>query len=477
MPTTEDRTMTELLQGAPTRAIDALEARLDGDLYRPEDEGWDEARTPWNLAVDQRPAAVVLAESAADVAETILAARADGLRVAPQGTGHAAAPLGDLSGTILLRTTRMHRVDVDPAARRARVEAGTVWQEVSDAAAEHGLAALAGSSHDVGVLGYSLGGGLSWLARKHGLAANTILAAEIVDADGRIRRVDADNDPELFWALRGGGGSFAVVTAVELRLFPIAEVFAGVLFFPIERAQEVLEAWLDWTETVPEDVTSCGRIMRFPPLPEVPEPLRGNAFALVEAVFLTSPEEADASLAPLRALGPAMDTFRVMPARELSTLHMDPPHAVPGVGDGLLLGRADAATIAAFVEAAGADSGSSLLSVEMRHLGGAAGRPAPGGGAATFVGCDYVVFAVGIAATPELHVASERDSKRVVAALAPWDAGRDYMNFRETRSTGARLFSAAVHEKLAAIKRRVDPRDVIRSNHPVLPATASSSRA
>ena len=296
--------MTELLQGAPARAIDALEERLDGDLYRPDDEGWDEARTPWNLAVDQRPAAVVLAESAADVAETVLAARADGLRVAPQGTGHAAAPLGDLTGTILLRTTRMHRVDVDPHDRRARVEAGAVWQEVSDAAAEHGLAALAGSSHDVGVLGYSLGGGLSWLARKHGLAANTILAAEIVDAEGRIRRVDADNDPELFWALRGGGGSFAIVTAVELRLFPIAEVFAGVLFFPIERAQDVLEAWLDWTETVPDEVTSCGRIMRFPELPDVPEPLRGNAFALVEAVFLTSPDEANAALAPLRAPRP-----------------------------------------------------------------------------------------------------------------------------------------------------------------------------
>ena len=467
--------MTGLLQGAPARAIDALEERLEGDLYRPDDDGWDEARTPWNLAVDQRPAAVVLAESAADVAETVLAARADGLRVAPQGTGHAAAPLGDLAGTILLRTTRMHGVEVDPQARRARVEAGAVWQEVTDAAAEHGLAALAGSSHDVGVLGYSLGGGLSWLARKHGLAANTILAAEIVDADGRIRRVDADNDPELFWALRGGGGSFAIVTAVELRLFPITEVFAGVLFFPVERAQDVLEAWLDWTETVPDEVTSCGRIMRFPALPDVPEPLRGNAFALVEAVFLTSPEAANAALAPLRALGPAMDTFRVMPARELSTLHMDPPHAVPGVGDGLLLDRVEPATIEAIVDAAGADSGSSLLSVELRQLGGAVGRTEPGAGAATFADASFAIFAVGIAATPELHAASERDSARVVAAVAPWDAGRDYMNFRETRSTGARLFSAAIHERLAEIKRRVDPRDLIRSNHPVLQPTVSSS--
>ncbi len=212
-----------------------------------------------------------------------------------------------------------------------------------------------------------------------------------------------------------------------------------------------------------------------PPFPEVPEPLRGKAFALVEAVFTGEPAAAGDLLAPLRALGPAMDTFRVMPARELSTLHMDPPHPVPGVGDGLLLGSADADTIAALVESAGAESGSSLLSVELRQLGGALDRVAEGDGAASFAGCAYAVFAVGIAATPELHAASERDSKRVVQALERWDAGRDYMNFRETRSSGERLFSAGVHERLRAIKRRVDPRDLIRSNHPVRPATASSS--
>jgi FAD binding domain-containing protein/berberine-like enzyme len=472
----EDRPMTELLRDAAAAALDTLAEHLDGDLYRPGDADWDEARTAWNLAVDQRPAAVVAAESAADVSLTIRAARAEGLRVAPQGTGHAAAAIGDLSGTILLRTTRMRRVDVDPHDRRARVEAGVIWQEVTDAAAEHGLAGLAGSSHDVGVFGYALGGGLSWLARKHGLAANTILAAEIVDAEGRIRRIDAESDPELFWAIRGGGGSFAIVTALELRLFPIAEVVAGVLFFPIERASEVLNAWLEWTKGVPEEVTSCGRIMRFPPFPEVPEPLRGNAFALVEAVVTDDLDAADDLLAPLRALGPAMDTFRRMPARELSTLHMDPPNPVPGVGDGLLLGSADADTVAAIVASAGADSGSSLLSVEMRQLGGALDRRAPGDGAATFAGCEYAVFAVGIAATPELYAASERDSRRVVAALEPWDSGRDYMNFRETRSSGARLFSAEIHERLRAIKRRVDPRDLIRSNHPVRPATASNSR-
>jgi FAD/FMN-containing dehydrogenase len=444
---------------------------LAGELVSPEQPEWDAARRAWNLAVDQRPAYVALPATAADVVAVGAFARRNGLRVAPQGTGHNAAPIPGLEDTILVSTQQLRGVEIDAVAQIARVQAGTLWLEVTEASTPFGLYPLSGSSPDVGVVGYTLGGGLSWLARKHGLAANSILAAEIVDAEGRIRRIDGDHDPELFWAIRGGGGAFAVVTALELRLLPIEEVYAGVLFFPIDRATDVLEAWVEWTATVPEEVTSCGRIMRFPPLPDVPEPLRGNAFALVEAVFLDGAQAADELLAPLRALGPAMDTFRVMPARELSTLHMDPPHAVPGVGDGRLLGSADAETVAAIVEAAGADSGSSLLSVEVRHLGGALDRTSPGDGAATFEDSAYAVFAVGIAATPELYEASERDSKRVVAALAPWDAGRDYMNFRETRSTGARLFSAATHERLRQVKRRVDPFDVIRSNHPVRPAT------
>jgi UDP-N-acetylenolpyruvoylglucosamine reductase len=459
--------MTEMLVGAAATALADLAARLEGELVRPGDDAWDEARTAWNLAADQRPAAVVLAESASDVAETIRAARRDGLRVAPQGTGHAASALGDLSGTILLRTTRLHGVEVDPHDRRARVEAGAVWQEVTDAAAEHGLAALAGSSHDVGVLGYSLGGGISWLARKHGLAANSILAAEIVDADGRIRRIDAENDPDLFWAIRGGGGSFAVVTALEIRLFPIAEVYAGVLFFPLVRAQEVLEAYFEWAASTPEELSSCGRIMRFPPFPDVPEPLRGKAFALVEVVYTGDAAAGEALVAPLRELGPVLDTTGTIPARELSRLHMDPPGPVPGLGDGRLLAGVDADTVRAVVDSAGADSGSSLLSVEFRQLGGALDRTAPGDGAATFAGSSYGLFAVGIAATPELRAAAERDVKRVIAALEPWDSGRDYMNFRESRSDGTRLFSAERYERLLEIKRRIDPHDLIRSNHPV----------
>src|SRR6476619_3002884 len=212
-------------------------------LVLPHEPGWNEARVAWNLAVDQQPAAVALPESAADVAAVVRGARRRGLRVAPQGTGHNAAAIGSLAHTVLVKSERMRGVKIDPAARVARVEAGVLWAEVSEAAAEHGLAALAGSSPDVGVVGYSLGGGISWLARRYGLAANSVTAVELVNAAGELIRADACNDSELFWALRGGGGSFGVVTALEFQLYPITEVYAGVLFFPIERGAEVLRAW------------------------------------------------------------------------------------------------------------------------------------------------------------------------------------------------------------------------------------------
>jgi len=190
-------------------------------ILMPGDPGWDDARRAWNLAVDQHPAAVAEPRSVQDVADVVRFARQHGLRVAAQGTGHNAAPLGLLADTILVKTTAMRQVSVDPAARIARAEAGAVWLDVAEAAAPHGLAALAGSAPNVGVVGYTIGGGMSWLGRAYGLAANNVEAIEVVTADGRLVRADACTEPDLFWALRGGGGSFGVVTAPAFRLFPI----------------------------------------------------------------------------------------------------------------------------------------------------------------------------------------------------------------------------------------------------------------
>ena len=228
-----------------TNVLDAarLRAELDGRLVLPGEPGWDEARQAWQLVVEQRPDAVVIAASPNDVVATVRAAGAAGLRVAAQGTGHNAAPLGSLEGTVLLRTSGLTGITVDAEAGTARVEAGVVWGDLTAAAAPHGLAGLAGTAADVGVVGYTLGGGVSWLGRAFGLAANHVVSADVVTADGVLRHIDLMNEPELFWAIRGGGGSFAVVTALEIGLVRVPDLHGGILFFPLERAAEVLHAW------------------------------------------------------------------------------------------------------------------------------------------------------------------------------------------------------------------------------------------
>src|SRR5215471_21685961 len=296
--------------------LDALRAAIAGPVFVPGKAGYGQARQAWNLAVDQRPSLVVVAGSVADVVQAVRYARAHGMRIAPQGTGHGAAPLEPLDGAMLLRTTPMRKVEIDPATRTARAQAGAVWQDVVVPAAEHGLAGLAGSSPNVGVTGYTLGGGLGWLARRHGLAANSVTAAELVTPGGDLVRADAGHEPDLLWAVRGGGG-VGVVTALEMRLYPVGELYAGDLFFPIGRAAEVLHAWREWTATAPDDVTSLVHLLRVPPLPEVPEPLRGRAFAILEAACLGDTGTGAELIQPLRRLGPELDTFAMIPASAL----------------------------------------------------------------------------------------------------------------------------------------------------------------
>jgi FAD/FMN-containing dehydrogenase len=206
---------------------------LQGEVVLPGQHGFEEARRVFNLTADQQPAAVVFAESAQDVVAVVTLAADHGRRVAPQGTGHNAMPLGPLTNTILLKTERMRGIQIDPVARTARIEAGAVWGDVVEAAARQGLAGLAGSSPNVGVVGYTLGGGTSIFSRKYGLSAYNVRAIEVVTADGQLRRADSLHEPDLFWALRGGGGSFGVVTAMELRLFPVTQAYAGILWYPM----------------------------------------------------------------------------------------------------------------------------------------------------------------------------------------------------------------------------------------------------
>jgi hypothetical protein len=440
--------------------------RTRGAVVLPGEPGWDLARQAWNLTVDQHPAAVAFPADVADVAKVVRYARASGLRVAPQRTGHNAAPLASLDETIILRTDALQGVEIDAANRRARVGAAAKWQDVVPAASDLGLAALHGSTGDVGVVGYSLGGGLGWYARKHGLAANKVTAVELVTADAELVRVDAEAEPELFWALRGGvGANFGVVTALEFELIEQAADYAGVLFFPFEQASEVLHAWREWLPGTPDEVTSVGRLLQFPPLPQIPEPLRGNSFALVEAVFLGSEAEGRELLEPLRKLGPVLDTFALVPPKEIAELHMDPPTPVPGVTDSALLGELTPQALDELLEVAGPGSGSPLLSVELRQLGGALVRSAPEHGVLDTLPAEYAYFGIGMAPVPPVQAANEAHLLRVAATLAPYDAGRGYSNFVEASGTAERFFDEATLARLRAVRADVDPYGVFQANH------------
>jgi len=433
----------------------------------PGDPGYDEARQAFNTAVDQRPAAIAHPATAADVAALVSAARAAGLRVAVQGGAHNAGPQGDLQDALLIRTTRLDEVTIDPVAQRARVGAGVLWQQVVEAATPHGLAALHGSSPDVGVVGYSLGGGIGWLARRHGLQSSRITAARLVTAAGEIVEVDAEREPDLFWALRGGGGNVGVVTELEFELLPIAAAYAGMMAWDWSQAERVLQRWAAWAPGATEDVTTSARIMQFPPLPDVPEFLRGRQMVVIDGAVLGEPAAAAQVLQPLRELGPEIDMFGTLPMPALTRIHGDPEQPLPSTSGTQMLAELPPEAVSAFVRAAGPGSGSSLVLAELRQLGGALGRPAPGGGAVSQLDGAFVAFALGMAFDEEMAGRSQIHADRVKDALAPWAGGRPYLNFVEERIETAVAYEAEVFERLRAIRAQVDPTGLFRANHEI----------
>jgi FAD/FMN-containing dehydrogenase len=436
-------------------------------LIRPGDADWDKARLAFNLLVDQRPAAIAMPERVEEVAEAVRYARESGLRVAAQRTGHNAGPLGDQGETLLVRTDLLASASVDEDARRGAVGPGALWGDVTAPASEAGLAPLAGSSPGVGVVGYSLGGGLGWLGRKHGLACNSVRSVTLVNADGEVVKADADNEPDLFWALRGGGGGLGVVTGLEFDLYEVPQLYAGMLAWPWDRAGEVLETWRGWTGDVPEEATSVGRVMQFPPFEEIPELVRGKKLAIIEVAFLGSEADGSELIAPLRDLGPEIDSFAEVPPVSLGALHMDPPEPVPGATDHTLLDDLPSSAIDALVDSAGPDSGSPLVSVELRHLGGALARQADGAGALASVDGAFSLFAVGMVADEEMGEAVTAALARVRQAHGDWETGALLANFCERPAEGGAFFPPEALSRLCEVKRAYDPDDLFRASHPI----------
>ena len=443
----------------------ALGRDLDGDAFVPGDDGWDDARRAWNLSVDLQPAAVVQPANAEDVARVVDFARERGLRVAAQSTGHGAGPMGPIADTILLRTGRLSGVEIDAEARRARIEAGVLAAAVAVAAGESGLAALLGSSPDTGVTGFTLGGGLGWLGRKYGLACNSVRAIEIVTADGQQRRVDADSDPELFFALRGGGGSFGAVTALEIELYPVAEVYAGMVAWPGEMGSEIAQAYREWLAGAPDEITAQ---LRFVSLPPLPEPLRGQTLVDVSGAFIGDAAAGEELMRPLREIaGSVWDTWGVQAAPALRHLGMDPEEPVPGIGDHVLLGELSPEAVEALVGVAGIDSGSPLIGVQVRQLGGALGRDDENSGALPRLDAEHIAFGVGAVFEEAARPAVENHLDRIQKELAPYSPGGRALNFADRPGDVSAGFRPEVWERLKAVKTQYDPAGMFVAGHQV----------
>jgi hypothetical protein len=434
----------------------------------PGDADWDEVRLGWNLAADLNPAAVAFAQSAGDVAAVVGFAAANGLRVTGQGTGHGGFGLPPLEDTILIKTEGMRGIEIDPDASTARIEAGVLSLELGEAGQPHGLCGMPGSSPDVGITGYTLGGGLSWLGRKHGFACNRVTAIELVTADGEARTVNADDDADLFWALRGGGGGDAIVTALHMDMLELPEVYAGALLFPAEVGADAVRTYRDWAADQPDEVSSVVRFVTPPPFPDVPEPIRGRPLLTIDGACIGTKEEGEAAIAPLRAIGETiMDTYGWMPSVGLSRIHMDPENPVPGMGEGGLVGELTDEAIDAFVGLAGPESGSPLLLSELRRLGGAFGRPAANSGALSHLDADYVMYSVGVVMGPEAAAAISAHLEKIGETMKPFSAEGGYFNFTEAPCEVDAILPADVCDRLREVKRKWDPEDRIVANHAV----------
>ncbi|MDQ1035221.1 FAD/FMN-containing dehydrogenase [Streptomyces sp. V3I8] len=449
----------------PTAA--ELSERLRGRVLLPGDDDFAEELDGFNQITEHSPDLMAVVAGAEDVREAVAFAAVRGIPIAVQATGHGPSAAAD--GGLLISTRRMRGVSIDPAARTARVEGGTQWFEVVEAAAEHGLAPLNGSSPLTGVIGYTLGGGLGLMARRYGYAADHVTAVEIVTPDGRSRRATAVQDADLFWAVRGGKGNFGVVTALEFGLVPVTRLYGGGLFFPGEAAVEVLHAWRAWTSVVPEDLTSSLALLRMPDVEEIPPFLRGRLTVHVRIAYLGSAEDGNKLVEPLRAAGPlVVDTLADMPYTRFGEIHNDPTEPIPYSERSMMLRELDTAAVDTLLELAGPGADCIDLVVELRQLGGAVGRPPERPNA---VDHRDAAFALSTLSLPDNR------PPLVVDGMAAWGTGRRYLNFLASPDTAHLAesgYEPATFARLTEIKTRIDPDNLFRFNHNIVPRPSSA---
>lgn len=460
-------TLTPLPLDVSESDWDSLRLAVSGRLVTPADADFQDVRTPWIVNVDQQPAAVLEVAHVRDVVEAVRFAAAHGTSVSAQPTGHA--PRTTLDGTLLLRTRALQGIEVDRVRSTVTVGAGVKWGELCAALDGTGLMALAGSNPDPTVVGLILGGGVSWFTRAHGFTANSVVSFDVVDPSGELVHVTRASDPDLFWALRGGGGDFGIVVRLELALFDAPEMYGGQLLWPVEHAPAVLKAFRDLALVAPRELTLWAHVLHFPPMPDVPEPLRGRSFVNVAATYLGSAEMAEILLWSLRDAAPVeMDLMQVITPSGLAAVAAEPTEPMPAIEHSMLLTGLDDEAIDALCAAVSDPRTCPLMFVQLRGLGGAFADDSTAGGAVRRVTEPFQVFALGVPAVPDLAEAIPHAFAAVDSALGRLASGRRMPNFVGEGQDDATGYDSEGLARLQAIKRERDPRGVIRSNKPVL---------
>jgi FAD/FMN-containing dehydrogenase len=447
-------------------------AGLRGIVVRPADDDYDRERSIWNAAHDRRPAVIARVAGVADVIRTVDLARSEGLPLAVRGGGHSIPGFSTVDDGIVLDLSLMKGIRVDPQRRRVTAEAGSTWKDLDAETQQFGLAVTGGLVSSTGIAGFTIGGGIGWLMRKHGLAADNLVAADVVTADGQFVHASADENPELFWGLRGGGGNFGVVTSFDFQLHEVGPtVLSGLVFYPAEEAEQVLRGYLAAAAAAPDELTTLVNMTTAPPVPFLPDSVHGKPIVAVGGCWSGDLDAGEAATAPFRSLGTVIsDVFAANPYAGWQQA-LDPlyPRGVHNYFRSAFLRTADEAAQRVLTDSF-ATLPNGLTEIHLQHLGGAVGRVPADATSFALRDREFIVNIVARTPTAEGFSDVAEWARGVTSALAP-DAGT-YVNF--TGETNAALvrasYPADTYRRLVELKNKYDPTNLFRLNQNIVPS-------
>ena len=448
--------------------LTALAGELQGEALRPGQPGYDFEVGTFNLGTTHTPPIVVAAQSTADVAAAVRFAARHGLPVGVNATGHG--PVTAIDTGIMVSTKHMTDVRIDPSSRTATVAAGAKWKAVVEAGAPHGLAPLCGSSSDVGVVGYTVGGGLPLLCRTFGFAADHVQAMTVVTADGVVRTATPERETDLFWGLRGGKGNLGIVTEIVVDLVPVANLYGGGIYFPGEHARAVLTAFREWSATLDEKANASIGLLRLPPIPDIPEPLRGKFVVHVRLAYVGSSADGERIIAPMRGVAPAIiDTLGEMPYTAMDSIYNDPDHPIPAHERSMLLRDLSEDVVEHLLAVAGPDVQTPVLMIDLRQMGGALHRSPAVPNAVGSRDAGFLLFAVGALMPPIAEIVPGAVDQ-VVASFEPFSTGYTMVNLHGRPGDAAdraRAWAPEVYNRLCQLKTAYDPMHMFRFSHAI----------